>query len=223
MKNELRLADALQSLAKHKHQVLSGGTDYYPGLNDESPADKLLNIRNIPGLDQIELQNGVWRIGAGVTWSQLIPSDLPPCFNCLKQAGREVGSVQIQNAASVVGNICNASPAADGVPALLVLGAQVELSSVDGVRVLPLQDFITGVRQTQRQANELVTALLIPDQLEQEREYDSELDEVMRALEEDGSTSSFEEPVEEPPELAAHVQLEDNFLSIAAGPSLSKK
>ncbi len=167
--NTMDIDSALSHLGKSQSGIISGGTDYYPGLNDGAPDRALLSVSHITGLDQIECIDGYWRIGAAVTWSQLIAAKLPPVFNCLKQAGREVGSVQIQNAASIVGNICNASPAADGVPALLVLGTHVELSSVDGVRVLPLQQFITGVRQTQRKANELVTALLIPENYEQDK------------------------------------------------------
>jgi len=162
----LNLETALNRLVEDETKVLSGGTDYYPGLNDASPDRRLLNVRSIAGLDSLCQTNGYWRIGAAVTWSALITAELPACFNCLKQAGREVGSVQIQNAATLVGNICNASPAADGVPALLVLDAQVELSSVDGVRVVPLAEFIVGVRKTILSENELVTALLIPDTLE---------------------------------------------------------
>ncbi len=159
----LNLETALNYLVTNETKVLSGGTDYYPGLNDAPPDKQLLNVRRIAGLDCLSLTGEHWRIGAAVTWSTLINSTLPACFNCLKQAGREVGSVQIQNTATIVGNICNASPAADGVPALLVLDAQVELSSVDGVRVVPLADFIVGVRETILSDKELVTALLIPN------------------------------------------------------------
>jgi CO/xanthine dehydrogenase FAD-binding subunit len=70
--------------------------------------------------------------------------------------------VQIQNAGTVSGNLCNASPAADGVPALLALNARVELRSVRGVRQLPLQEFILGPRRTALQPQELLTAVLVP-------------------------------------------------------------
>jgi len=162
--NMMSLDAALELLAHNKSGLLAGGTDYYPALNDSKPEPDLLGVYRIAGLDKIELVNGIWRVGAALTWTDLINAELPRGFNCLKQAGREVGSIQIQNAATLAGNICNASPAADGVPALLALGAQVELSSVDGVRVLALAEFITGVRQTARRRNELVTALLIPDE-----------------------------------------------------------
>jgi CO/xanthine dehydrogenase FAD-binding subunit len=73
-----------------------------------------------------------------------------------------VGGVQIQNAGTIVGNICNASPAADGVPCLLALDAAVELSRAGGSRTVPLAEFITGNRSTARTADELVTGLLVP-------------------------------------------------------------
>ena len=76
------------------------------------------------------------------------PPYLPPAFDALKQAAREVGSVQIQNVGTVAGNLCNASPAADGVPPLLMLDAEVELRSARGSAHLPLGDFILGNRRT---------------------------------------------------------------------------
>src|SRR5690606_12010591 len=101
-------------------------------------------------------------IGARTTWTDLIRHPLPAAFDALKQAAREVGSVQIQNVASVAGNLCNASPAADGAPALLVLDAEVELRSRAGSRMLPLQDFILGNRRTAIEPGEIVTAIRIP-------------------------------------------------------------
>ena len=102
------------------------------------------------------------RIGACTTWSRLIAADLPPAFDALKAAGREIGSPQIQNVATLAGNLCNASPAADGVPPLLVLDAEVELCSREGMRRVPLSDFIQGNRRTLRRPDELLTGILVP-------------------------------------------------------------
>jgi len=114
-------------------------------------------------LADISETDGTLRIGAAATWTDVIRADLTPAFDALKQAAREVGSVQIQNAGTVAGNICNASPAADGVPPLLALDAQVELASAArGTRVVPVQNFITGVRETILAADELVTAIIVP-------------------------------------------------------------
>ena len=73
----------------------------------------LLASVSIPETQGLKSERTGIRIGAALTWAQLIKSNLPPAFDALKKAGRQVGSVQIQNAATVVGNLCNASPAAD--------------------------------------------------------------------------------------------------------------
>jgi len=157
------LPDALEQLTRPGVSVLAGGTDFYPALQDRpAPAD-VLDITRIQELKAITKEHSGWRIGAGATWSHMINADVPPVFDGLKAAGREVGSVQIQNAATLAGNLCNASPAADGVPPLLSLNAEVELASQGGIRVLPLHEFILGVRQTAIEPGELLTAILIPN------------------------------------------------------------
>ena len=90
-------------------------------------------------------------------------AELPPCFDGLKAAAREVGSIQIQNAGTLAGNLCNASPAADGMPPLLCLGAEMELASRRGVRRLAVAEFVTGERRTAGAADELVSAVFVPD------------------------------------------------------------
>jgi CO/xanthine dehydrogenase FAD-binding subunit len=102
------------------------------------------------------------RIGALATWSDLVAAPLPRALDTLKLAAREVGGVQVQNAGTVCGNLCNASPAADGVPPLRALGAAVELASVRGTRTLPLEAFVLGNRRTACAPDELVTAVLVP-------------------------------------------------------------
>jgi CO/xanthine dehydrogenase FAD-binding subunit len=97
-----------------------------------------------------------------VTWSELIAADLPPVFGGLKAAAREVGSIQIQNRGTLAGNLCNASPAADGVPPLLALDAAVELTSTGGIRQLDLADFILGNRKTALRPGEILSAVLVP-------------------------------------------------------------
>ena len=103
-----------------------------------------------------------WRLGATTTWAELIEAPLPPLFDGLKQAAREVGGRQIQNAGTVAGNLCNASPAADGVPPLLALDAEVELAGRAGTRRLPLAAFITGNRRTVLAPGELLVAIHVP-------------------------------------------------------------
>jgi CO/xanthine dehydrogenase FAD-binding subunit len=156
------LDDALRARAAGPCAVLAGGTDFYPARVGRAVDEDVLDLTAVKALRGIaETREGL-RIGALVTWSDLVAAPLPPCFDALKLAAREVGGVQIQNAGTVAGNLCNASPAADGVPPLLALGAEVELASVRGLRRLPLGAFILGNRRTACAADELVTAVLAP-------------------------------------------------------------
>jgi CO/xanthine dehydrogenase FAD-binding subunit len=156
------LAQALAALAESPMTVLAGGTDFYPARVGKPLADDILDITALAALAGIADAGEHIRIGATTRWSEIAAAPLPPWFDGLKLAAREVGGVQIQNAGTVAGNLCNASPAADGVPPLLALDAAVELASRRGGRVLPLADFITGNRCTARARDELVTAVLVP-------------------------------------------------------------
>lgn len=160
------LADALAVLSAGKARILSGGTDFYPSLGDSPVRDPVIDISALGELRGISRQPDHLRIGGLTTWTDVIRAPLPRCCDALKAAAREVGSVQIQNRGTVAGNLCNASPAADGVPPLLALDAEVELSSHAGARRLPLSEFIVGNRKTQRQPGELLTAVLIPCNIE---------------------------------------------------------
>ena len=122
-----------------------------------------MDLSRVSGLKGITKSGDAWRIGATTTWSQIRDADLPPQFTALQLAAREVGSIQIQNAGTIAGNICNASPAADGVPPLLAMDAMVEVAGPDGRRTLPLYQFITGVRSIALQPGEMVTAVIVPD------------------------------------------------------------
>lgn len=155
------LEEALQALTR-PFTVLAGGTDFYPARVGRSIIEDVLDIAGIAALRGISETEVGWRLGATTTWAELAEASLPPLFDGLKQAAREVGGRQIQNSGTIAGNICNASPAADGVPPLLALDADVELASRDGTRRLPLASFISGVRTTALQPGELVVALHVP-------------------------------------------------------------
>ena len=157
------LPDALKLVAQSGVCVVAGGTDLYPAQQPGRQPEVYLDITRVDGLSDITRTDTGMRFGAAVTWSDIVKAELPAAYDALKCAAREVGSLQIQNAGTIAGNLCNASPAADGVPPLLALDATVELSSAArGTRVLPLSDFITGVRQTALAEDELVTAILVP-------------------------------------------------------------
>ena len=153
-----RLEEALSALVR-PHTVLAGGTDFYPARVGRTIDEDILDITAIDALRGISTTAAGWRLGATTSWRELIEADLPPLFDGLKQAAREVGGRQIQNAGTLAGNLCNASPAADGVPGLLALGAEVEIASRAATRRLPLEQFITGVRRTDLRLGELVVAL----------------------------------------------------------------
>ncbi len=156
------LTEALAALAEGPRVVVAGATDHYPARVGRLPDEDILDVTAIAGLRAIEPTDGGWRIGALTTWTDLVETPLPPAFDGLRRAARAVGGLQIQNRATLAGNVCNASPAADGIPNLLALDAAVELASVRGVREVPVGAFVTGNRRTVREPDELVTAILVP-------------------------------------------------------------
>ena len=160
------LTQAVAALATGEARILAGGTDFYPALGERVVKGTVLDVSGLKELRGVSREPDHFRIGGLTTWSDIIRAPLPHCFDALKSAAREVGSVQIQNRGTVAGNLCNASPAADGVPPLLALDAGVELISNAGMRRMPLADFIVGNRKTLRKPDELLTAILIPRMLE---------------------------------------------------------
>ncbi|MDP3899089.1 MAG: xanthine dehydrogenase family protein subunit M [Mesorhizobium sp.] len=163
------VTEALSLLGAAPWRILAGGTDVYPVQGTRPFRDDVLDINGLAELRGMSQADGHLRIGARTTWSDIVRADLPPAFNALKLAAREVGSVQIQTAGTVAGNLCNASPAADGVPPLLVLDASVEVRSATATRVLPLSAFILGNRRTALAPDEMVTAILVPNAATQGR------------------------------------------------------
>jgi CO/xanthine dehydrogenase FAD-binding subunit len=156
------LQQAFEALASGRLTILAGGTDHFPARVGHTPDEDILDLTAIADLRGVLKTQSGWRIGASTTWTEILEARLPPLFEALKLAAREIGGVQIQNAGTVAGNLCNASPAADGVPPLLALDASVELSSGHGVRTLPLAEFIMGPRRTARLDGELMSAVLVP-------------------------------------------------------------
>ena len=156
------LEQALDRLAAGGWTVVAGCTDYYCRPDARPLADDVLDLTGLGEVRGIDETAEQVRIGALTTWSELAAATLPPQFDALREAARQIGGVQIQNAGSLGGNLCNASPAADGVPPLLILDASVELRSQAGTRVLPLGDFIVGNRRTVLRPDELLTAVTVP-------------------------------------------------------------
>jgi xanthine dehydrogenase FAD-binding subunit len=163
------LDEAAGILAKGGVTILAGGTD----LMVQSHSGKLkfkpvlMNIRRVGELQGIELQGSVIRIGALSTVTDLLAhamvrQDLP----LLTEAADHFASDQIRNAGTVGGSLCNASPAGDVAPPLLVYGAEVELVSRPSGslkrRTLPVGEFFTGPGRTRMEPNELLSAVLVP-------------------------------------------------------------
>ncbi|MGQ3032302.1 MAG: FAD binding domain-containing protein, partial [Ferrovibrionaceae bacterium] len=120
------LDEALRILSAGSRTLLAGGTDHYPARVDRFADEDILDLTAIGALRGIAELADHWRLGALTTWTELAEAALPPLFDGYRRAAREVGGRQVQNAGTLGGNLCNASPAADGTPTLLALDARVE-------------------------------------------------------------------------------------------------
>ena len=166
--NAADLVSALAALADGRGVPVAGGTDLW--VQKELPGgvagDRLVNIRNVPELKGIGEADGRIRIGALTTMTQILENPLlRKAAEILPMSADRFASVQIRNAATLGGNIANASPAGDMAPALLCLDAAVELARQEGggtaVRQVALADFFTGPGQSVRAPEELLTAILV--------------------------------------------------------------
>lgn len=157
------VAEALRHLAAEPAcRLVAGCTDFYPTQGLRPVAEPIVDLSGLSEARGITVEAATTRIGALTTWTDVARATLPPAFRALQQAARQIGAIQVQNVATIGGNLCNASPAADGVPPLLALDAQVELSSAAGIRRLPLDEFILGNRKTARRPDEMLTAIEVP-------------------------------------------------------------
>ncbi len=163
-----KIEEALNYLDKFsKVHILAGGTDLLVNLYKESPRlpdfDYLLDISNISELKLLTLVDKFIEIGPLVTHSRLINEPLiKNNFPVLVEAAYTIGSTQIRNRGTIGGNIVNASPAADLLPPLIALKAEVVLTSKKNERILSLEEFLAGPYKTKIQANELLTKIKIP-------------------------------------------------------------
>jgi CO/xanthine dehydrogenase FAD-binding subunit len=155
--------EAVEALRTGPWTIVAGATDHYPARVGRSAKEDVLDVTAIAGLRAITRTDTGWSFGALTTWRDIIDADMPARFDGLRAAAHTIGGVQIQNRATLAGNVCNASPAADGVPVLLSLDASVELTSAHGQRRQPIAEFITGNRATERRPDEFVTAVHTPD------------------------------------------------------------
>jgi CO/xanthine dehydrogenase FAD-binding subunit len=138
----------------------------YPSRVGRAIDGAWIDITRVAGLRGIREDEAGWTFGATTTWTDVLRAELPPLFDALKQAAREVGGVQIQNTGTLAGNLCNASPAADGTPVWMALDAVVVLQSRKGERRVPVVDFVLANRRTALAADEVVVGLHVPKRSE---------------------------------------------------------
>lgn len=145
-------------------RIIAGGTDLLPALRNEDihPA-YILNILEIRELKNIVEMNDVVRIGSTATFTEIIESGvLNRCFPLLVHAASSVGSPQIRNRGTVGGNIANASPAADVLPAIVALDGELEFqSTTSGTRLFPAAEVVEEAYKTHIKSDEIITAVII--------------------------------------------------------------
>jgi carbon-monoxide dehydrogenase medium subunit len=161
------LNEALELLREHgaRARVLAGGTDLIVELRNRSVSPEMvIDLKGVAELQpRIEDRNGMVSVSALTSMTEVHDDGaMRRRFPALVDAAQTVGSIQIRNRATLAGNICHASPAADTAPALLVYGAEVEVASGRGARQVSLRDFFVGPRRTVLEPDELVTSVLLP-------------------------------------------------------------
>jgi CO/xanthine dehydrogenase FAD-binding subunit len=155
------LDDALRLKAEHPDALpIQGGTDVMVALNfDRARPQAVLNLNEVAELRGWSRENGSLRLGAGLTYTEVMTGKLADLLPALAEASRTVGSPQIRNRGTIGGNLGTASPAGDALPPLAIEGAHVECVSARGARRLPLLDFVTGVKRTALAPDELIAAV----------------------------------------------------------------
>jgi carbon-monoxide dehydrogenase medium subunit len=145
--------------------ILAGGTDLLAQMKTGAASPELLiDIKKIPELSSIEkTADGGFRIGAAACGAALgESSELVAAWPGVVEATRLIGSAQIQSRASLGGNLCNASPAADSVPALIAAAAVCTIAGPSGIRTAPVEEIVTAPGQTSLATGELVVDFLLP-------------------------------------------------------------
>ena len=157
-------AVSLLSAEAGTSRILAGGTDVLVQLRSGMvEPDLIVDIKRIPGVTEIAAENGGWRIGAAVSGAELnehagVIADWPG----VAEAHGLIGSTQVQGRATMTGNLCNASPAADSVPALIAAGATATIIGPNGTRVAKAEDIGVGPGKTSLAKGELVTSIFLP-------------------------------------------------------------
>ena len=156
--------EALEAKAAHPEAVpIFGGTDVMVEMNfARGRPQAVLDLTCIPEIREWEEDNGRLRVGAGVTYTRII-AELGNKLPGLAMASRTVGSPQIRNRGTVGGNLGTASPAGDGLPPLYASHAEIEVASTEGIRLVPVSEFIVGPKRNSLKENELISAFYVPE------------------------------------------------------------
>ena len=161
--NAVELAEAAQGTIR----FLAGGTDVLVQLRAEIVTpDVLIDIKQIPGAADIQcLADGSWQIGSAVSGAQLDEhGTLKANWPGVVEAMNLIGSTQVQGRATLTGNLCNGSPAADSVPAMLAANASVTIIGPDGQRQVPVKDIPSGPGKTTLKSGEVIASVNLPAQ-----------------------------------------------------------
>ncbi|MEO3416703.1 xanthine dehydrogenase family protein subunit M [Roseovarius sp. CAU 1744] len=162
--------EAVSALAGHSGdcRVLAGGTDLLVRMrSDMADPDAVIDLKRIDALCQITPEKGGWRIGAAVSGAEMgeheaLVADWPGVV----EATNLIGSTQVQGRCTMAGNLCNASPAADSVPAMVAAGAVARIAGPNGSRDVPVEEIPTGPGKTSLKKGELIEAILLPERPE---------------------------------------------------------
>jgi carbon-monoxide dehydrogenase medium subunit len=158
-------ASALLAQGRGRASLLAGGTDLLVEIREHlRRPESVVNLKKIPGIERLEYdEQGGLRLGALVTARQVETSAVVnEKYAGLAQAARELGSIQVRNRATVVGNLCRASPSADTAPPLIADGAAIEVFGPNGRRTLLLEEFFTGPGKTVLGPGEIAVGLALP-------------------------------------------------------------
>jgi CO/xanthine dehydrogenase FAD-binding subunit len=157
------LGEALRLKAEHPDALpVQGGTDVLVALNfDRARPQVLLNLNEVAELRGWSRENGTVRVGSGLTYTEAMHGELAELLPALAEASRTVGSPQIRNRGTIGGNLGTSSPAGDALPPLVIEDAKVECASVRGSRVVPVAEFVSGVKRNVLEPDELITAVHI--------------------------------------------------------------
>lgn len=145
-------------------KILAGGTDVLVQLHTEMiEPDVIVDIKNIPELKRLSEDGGAWTVGAAVSGMNIIDNDaFQTAWPGVCEGVALIGSIQVKGRASIGGNLCNASPAADSVPAIIAAGAIANIVGPGGSREEPVENIVTGPGQTSLANGELIVSFSFP-------------------------------------------------------------